>query len=268
MDLRLTDKKVLITGGASGIGDAIARAFAAEGAHPVVADINETLLHKQKEEIAALGGSSDFVVADLSTEAGVDGMLAQGRELFGDAPDILVNNVGVGSLRTVEETSDEEFHRTFELNFFAMVRTSKALLPVMKAQGSGAVVCVTSDLSRQPEDAITDYAASKAAVASVAKSLSRLYAPQVRVNCVAPGPIYTPFWSDERYGWQKKVEGVYGIEGPAALDALIQDRGIPMGRMGTPEEVAAAVAFLASDVSAFTTGATLGVDGGSIRSIF
>src|SRR5690606_11791551 len=108
---------------------------------------------------------------------------------------ILVNNVGSGTLRTLEETSDEQFHRTMELNFFAMVRLSKILVPEMQANGGGAVVSVTSDLSRQPEDSITDYAASKAAVASVSKSLSRLYAPSVRLNCVAPGPIYTPFWS-------------------------------------------------------------------------
>ena len=268
MDLRLSGKSVLVTGGASGIGDAIVRTFAAEGAHPVSVDINEAGLRRQEEALRAAGAASTSVVADLSTQAGVDAAVAAGRDLFGAAPDIIVNNVGVGRLRTLEETSDEEFHRTLELNLFAMVRICRAFLPAMRDAGGGSVVSVTSDLSRQPEDSITDYAASKAAVASVAKSLARLYAPTIRVNCVAPGPIYTPFWSDERYGWQKTVEAAYQQEGTAALDALIADRGIPMGRMGTPEEVAAAVAFLASDVSAFTTGTTLGVDGGSVRALF
>ena len=268
MDLKLTGKRVLITGGASGVGDAIVRTFAAEGAVPISVDINEAGLERQRADLQATGAESFSIVADLSTQAGVDSVVAAGTEIFGSAPDIIVNNVGVGRLRTIDETSDEDFHKTLELNLFAMVRICKAFLPAMKENGGGSVISVTSDLSRQPEDSITDYAASKAAVASVAKSLARLYAPTIRVNCVAPGPIYTPFWSDENYGWQKTVEGAYDKQGDAALQALIDDRGIPMGRMGRPEEVGAAVAFLASDVSAFTTGATLGVDGGSVRALF
>ena len=102
-------------------------------------------------------------------------------------------------------------------------------------------------------------------VASVAKSLSRAYAPRVRVNCVAPGPIWTPFWTDAEKGWLKNIEAAYGEKGDAAVQALITDRGIPMGRMGTPHEVANAVLFLSSDAAGFTTGSTLGVDGGSVR---
>ncbi|MEJ6488755.1 SDR family oxidoreductase [Leucobacter sp. USCH14] len=268
MDLRLTGKRVLVTGGASGIGDAIVRTFAAEGAVPVSVDIDAAKLERQRGELHAVGAESFSIVADLATQGGIDAVVAEGRSIFGSAPDVIVNNVGTGRLRTIEETSDEEFHRTLELNLFAMVRICKAFLPAMRENGGGSVVTVTSDLSRQPEDSITDYAASKAAVASVAKSLARLYAPTIRVNCVAPGPIYTPFWSDENYGWQKTVEDAYDKQGDAALQALIDDRGIPMARMGRPEEVGAAVAFLASDVSAFTTGATLGVDGGSIRALF
>lgn len=268
MDLRLSNRTVLVTGGASGIGDAVARTFVAEGARVIIADINEEQLTRQHEEIRKGGGQSSFIVSDLSTQVGIDSMVARGRELYGEAPDILVNNVGIGSLRSFEETSNDEWARTFDLNFFATVRTSRALLPAMKQRGSGSVVCITSDLAKQPEDVITDYAASKAAVASVAKSLSRFYAPEVRVNCVAPGPIHTPFYSDESYGWQKHIEAAYEVEGEAALDALVQDRAIPMGRMGRAAEVAAAVVFLASEVSAFTTGATLSVDGGSTRSAF
>lgn len=268
MDLKLAGKKVLVTGGASGIGDAVVRAFAAEGAHPVAVDIDEAKLASQGQQLSAQGLDAGAITADLSSLAGIEGAVAEAEAIFGGVPDILVNNVGSGTLRTLEETADEQFHRTMELNFFAMVRLCKLLLPGMQANGGGSVVNVTSDLSRQPEDSITDYAASKAAVASVSKSLSRLYAPSIRLNCVAPGPIYTPFWSDEDYGWVKTVEQAYGKEGMDAIQALIDDRGIPLGRIGTPEEVANAVVFLASDASSFTTGVTLGVDGGSIRSIF
>ena len=268
MDLKLTGKKVLVTGGAGGLGGAAVRAFAQEGAFPVAVDINEAKLTSHVEELKGEGLETGSIVADLSTLEGIEGAVAQAKEIFGGVPDILVNNVGTGTLRTLEETTDEQFHRTMELNFFAMVRMCKLLVPAMQANGGGSVVSVTSDLSRQQEDSITDYAASKAAVAAVSKSLSRQYAPSVRLNCVAPGPIYTPFWSDENYGWVKTVEEAYGKEGMDAIQALIDERGIPMGRIGYPEEVANAVVFLASDASSFTTGATLGIDGGSIRSIF
>jgi len=181
---------------------------------------------------------------------------------------VLVNNVGAGRLKTFEELSDDDFHRTFELNFFSMVRMCRVMVPAMYEAGHGAVVNVTSDLSRQAEDTIVDYAASKAAVASVAKSLARAYAPRVRVNNVAPGPIWTPFWTDESTGWLKNLEAAYGVRGEAAVQAFIDDRGIPAGRMGRPEEVADAILFLASDLAGFTTGSTLGVDGGTVRATF
>lgn len=268
MELHFEGKIAVVTGAAKGIGAAVAQAFIKEGAAAVAIDRDENGLRQLSE---SLGDNADrlyTVVADLSTEDGIQDAVEAAQKFWDAAPDVLVNNVGVGSLRGLDETTDEEFHRTLELNLFGMVRMTKALVPLMYAAGRGSVVSLTSDLSRQQEDVITDYAASKAAVAAVSKSLARKYAPRVRLNCVAPGPILTPFWSDESYGWQKNVEEAYGAKGQAALDALISDRGIPMGRMGTPEEVAAAVLFLASDVSAFTTGATLGVDGGSVRSIF
>ena len=263
-DFGLKDSRILITGAATGIGRAAVEAFVAEGARVVAVDIEYDVL---EEYLRASGAESQVtpVRADLSTADGVAGAIERGLDVFGGAPDVLVNNVGAGRLKTFEELTDEDFHRTFELNFFSMVRICSAFLPRMYAAGKGAVVNVTSDLSRQAEDTIVDYAASKAAVASVAKSLARAYAPRVRVNNVAPGPIWTPFWSDAEKGWLKNIEAAYGKTGDAAVEALISDRGIPMGRMGTPEEVANAVLFLSSDAAGFTTGATLGVDGGSVR---
>jgi NAD(P)-dependent dehydrogenase (short-subunit alcohol dehydrogenase family) len=263
-DFGLSGRSVFLTGAATGIGRATLDAFAAEGAKVVAVDIAIDVLDQHVAE-AGLDGVST-VHADLSTADGVAAAIEAGRAALGaDAPDILVNNVGAGRLNTFEAISDEDFHRTFELNFFSMVRISRAFVPAMYAAGKGAVVNVTSDLSRQAEDVIVDYAASKAAVASVAKSLARTYAPKVRVNNVAPGPIWTPFWSDENHGWLKDIEAAYDKKGQDAVQALIDDRGIPLGRMGEATEVANAILFLSSDLAGYTTGSTLGVDGGTVR---
>lgn len=263
-DFGLRGRKVLVTGSATGIGRATVDGFVAEGAEVVAIDIEFDVLEEYVRN-QGIGGQVTPVRADLSTVDGVTHAVEEGLRIFEGAPDVLVNNVGAGRLKTFEEISDDDFHKTFELNFFSMVRTCRALLPRMFEAGRGAVVNVTSDLSRQAEDTIVDYAASKAAVASVAKSLARAYAPRVRVNNVAPGPIWTPFWSDPKTGWIKNLEAAYGATGDQAVQAFIEDRGIPLGRMGTPEEVANAILFLSSDLAGFTTGSTLGVDGGTVR---
>lgn len=264
VDFGLSGRSVLVTGSATGIGRATVDAFAGEGARVVAVDIAFDVLTGHIRD-AGLTELVTPVRADLSTLEGVEGAAAEAMDLLGGAPDVLVNNVGAGRLKGFEELSDEDFHRTFELNFHSMVRMCRVIVPAMAAAGHGSVVNVTSDLSRQAEDAIVDYAASKAAVASVAKSLARAYAPTVRVNNVAPGPIWTPFWTDESTGWVKNLEAAYGAKGEDAVKAFIADRGIPAGRMGTPEEVANAILFLASDLAGFTTGTTLGVDGGTVR---
>ena len=263
-DFGLTGRTVFLTGAATGIGRATLDAFVGEGAHVIAVDIRIDVLDEHVTD-AGLDGVTT-VHADLSTADGVAAAIDAGRSaLGGRAPDVLVNNVGAGRLKGFEDISDDDFHRTFELNFFSMVRVCRAFVPDMHAAGKGAVVNVTSDLSRQAEDVIVDYAASKAAVASVAKSLARTYAPRVRVNNVAPGPIWTPFWSDENTGWLKDIEAAYDRKGQEAVQALIDDRGIPLGRMGEAAEVANAILFLSSDLAGYTTGATLGVDGGTVR---
>ncbi|EBF6878232.1 SDR family oxidoreductase, partial [Salmonella enterica subsp. enterica serovar Saintpaul] len=205
--------------------------------------------------------------ADLSTSPGCVDAVRAATDHFGAPPAILVNNVGIGRMLPFEELSDEDFHRTFELNFFSVVRTCRELLPLMRAAGGGSVVNVTSDLGGQPETVFVDYQASKAAVANLTKALALTYAPTVRVNAVAPGPIATPLWFRPG-GFLEVVEKNYGLRGDEALSALIQDRGIPMGRLGDPQEVAAAVAYLASPIAGYTTGSSVGVNGGTVRSAF
>ncbi|MFV0407934.1 MAG: SDR family NAD(P)-dependent oxidoreductase [Propioniciclava sp.] len=266
-DFGLSGKSVFLTGAATGIGRATLDAYVSEGARVVAVDIQHDVLSEHISE-AGFDDAVTAVPADLATADGVASAIEAGRAALSGAPDILVNNVGVGRLNSFEDISDDGFHRTFELNFFSMVRITRAFVPAMYAAGQGAVVNVTSDLARQAEDGIVDYAASKAAVTSVAKSLARAYAPKVRVNNVAPGPIWTPFWSDEKNGWLKDIEAAYDKKGQDAVQALIDDRGIPLGRMGRPEDVANAILFLSSDLTRYTTGSTLGIDGGTIRASF
>lgn len=262
MDLGLSGKTAYVTGAATGIGRATVEALAAEGAAVYAVDIQGDTLRGYVGELGLDGVAvGEF---DLSTEPGVDAAAEAATAHFGGAPDILINNVGAGRMLGFDEIDDALWHRTLELNLFAMVRTCKKLLPAMAAKGDTSVVNVASDLARQAEPVIVDYAASKAAMLSVSKSLALSYSPAVRVNSVCPGPIWTPFWYAPG-GFAETMEKTYGATGQEAIDAFIADRGIPMGRMGLPEEVARTIVFLASPAASYTTGAVYGVDGGTIR---
>ncbi|WP_368498391.1 SDR family NAD(P)-dependent oxidoreductase [Herbiconiux sp. A18JL235] len=261
MDLGLAGKTAYVTGAATGIGRATVEALAAEGAAVYAVDIQGQTLSAYVDELES--GEVAVGEFDLSTEAGVDAAADAMLGHFGSAPDILVNNVGAGKMLGFEEIDDALWHRTLELNLFAMVRTCRVVVPRMAERG-GAVVNVASDLARQAEPVIVDYAASKSAMLSVSKSLALTYAPSVRVNSVCPGPIWTPFWYAPG-GFAETMEKTYGAEGQEAIDAFIADRGIPLGRMGLPEEVARTIVFLASPAASYTTGSVYGVDGGTIR---
>lgn len=262
MDLGLAGKTAYVTGGATGIGSSVVALLAAEGATVFVADRQGDVL---KSSVADLDHVTAFE-QDLSTLEGCQTAARAAVEALGGPPGVLVNNVGAGKLLGFEEIPDDMWVRTLELNLLAMVRTCRELVPQMAAGQGGAVVNVASDLARQPEPVIVDYGASKAAMLSVAKSLALAYAPKVRVNSVCPGPILTPFWTMPG-GFSESIEQVYGKTGQAAIDAFVEDRSIPLARMGQPEEVARAIVFLASPAASFITGTQLGVDGGTVRAL-
>ena len=258
MDYQLTGKLAYVTAGAHGIGRAIADLLTEEGAEVIVADVDA-------DGLRANGGRwRATVVADLATSEGVDTAVAEVLRAFERAPDILVNNLGVGDATPFEDITDERWARSIDVNLMGTVRTCRALVPKMAAHGAGAVVNIGSDLAKQPEPALVDYGACKAALLYVTKALARQYAPAVRVNTVLPGPIWSRMWTRPGGIVDQLVES-YGLPREAAVERFLQDRQMPMG-IGSADDVAQAVVFLASPRARFITGASLDI-GGTIRGL-
>ncbi len=265
MDAKLTGKVVLITGAAKGIGRETALAFAREGANVALLDIDRDDLNSLSAEIAQIGVQVSATIADLSSGPGVTQGVTDALAVFGGGLDVLVNNVGSGSVRTFDQLRDEDWNATFNLNFLSYVRACRAVLPLMRAKG-GAIVNNASDLARQPEPVPIDYSASKAAVLALTKGLARSEAPKIRVNAVAPGPVWTPFWTKPG-GFAETTGQFHKMPPQQAVEHEMSLRQLPLGRLGRPEEVANVIVFLASDLASFVTSSVWGVDGGSIRSI-
>jgi NAD(P)-dependent dehydrogenase (short-subunit alcohol dehydrogenase family) len=261
----LRDKVVLITGAASGIGRATAISFAREHASLALIDIDGAGLSRLAQELG-----HDVQVAtsirDLSTRTGVESGIAESLRPYGGVVDVLVNNVGAGVWRVFDDLADEDWDKTFQLNFFSYVRAIRAVLPAMRAARRGVIVNNASDLARQPEANPLDYSVSKAAVLSLTKALSRSEGPNIRINAVAPGPIWTPLWTKPG-GLAETLGKVHKMPPDKAVEHEMSLRQLPLKRLGTAEEVANVIVFRSSDLASFVTGSTYGVDGGSIRSI-
>lgn len=265
MDTGLRGKVVIITGAANGIGRATALGFAKEGASLGLLDIDEKGLAEVQAAAAPFGAAVRVAKADLSTAAGVSGGMDQLLDSLGGRVDVLVNNVGAGAVRSFDDVDDAAWEATLSLNFMSYVRAVRKALPILRANG-GVIINNASDLARQPEPVPVDYSVSKAAILSLTKALARAEAPKIRVNAVAPGPIWSPFW-DKPGGFAETMGKYHNMEPQAAVEHEMKLRQLPLQRLGTPEEVANVIVFLASDLASFVTSSVWGVDGGSIRSI-
>jgi NAD(P)-dependent dehydrogenase (short-subunit alcohol dehydrogenase family) len=256
MELGLDGRVAVVTGAGRGIGLAITRTLAAAGARVVAGSQSTT---PELRELAA-EGSVHPVEVDLSTREGPAALIAAA----GDRVDILVNNVGSAPARTggFLAVTDDDWQSTLELNLLAAVRASRAALPSMIARGIGSIVMVASVNSTLADPNVVDYGAAKAGLANFAKSLSKEFGPNgIRVNTVSPGPVATALWLGAG-GVAETVAKATGMtpEQVAAGAAA----GSVTGRFTRPDEVADAVAFLASDRAANITGADIRIDGGLI----
>jgi NAD(P)-dependent dehydrogenase (short-subunit alcohol dehydrogenase family) len=268
VDLNLVDKVAVVTGGSKGIGLATARTLRAEGAHVVVAS------RKSSAELDALAGPGlVHVPADLTDPDAPAAVVAHAVEVFGGL-DVLVNNAGGPPPGTslprfsFLPLTDADWRDMFEFNLFSAVRAARAAIPVMVERGGGAIVNVSSSNARQPGAMNADYAAAKAALTNLTKALSEEFAPQgVRVNTVSPGPVRTPWWTDDG-GAADVLAAAFGADREAVLERVAPDAmDLKTGRLLDPQEVADVIALLASPRSASTTGADVIVDGGFHKAV-
>ncbi|MDQ2881587.1 MAG: SDR family oxidoreductase [Actinomycetota bacterium] len=267
MKLQLEGQVVLITGAASGIGQAAAWAFATEGARLALLDRDTERLTQTATELRDKGATVLTATTDLSTADGITRGVNAALACYGGTVDILINNVGQCLARPFDDLTDQDWLATFQINFLSAVRAARLVLPGMRVRQRGCIVTNASDLARQPEANPADYQVSKVGLISLTKSLALSEGPYIRVNAVAPGPVWTPLWTRPG-GFADTLGDLHGSsDAKAAVEHELSRRQLPLQRMGTPEEVATVMVFLASDAASFVTGSVWGVDGGSIRGL-
>lgn len=261
MDLQLSGRVAAVTGASKGIGLAVARTLAEEGAHVVAA--SRTVPDAKVSHVAV----------DLMDPEAPAQVVAHAVREFGGV-DILVNNAGgpppgVTLPRAGFLTPDDAGWRAmFEFNLFAVVRMIRAAVPVMLERGGGSIVNVSSTMARQPSAMNVDYGAAKAAVLAIGKSLSEEFGPQgIRVNTVSPGPVLTDWWTKDG-GAAEVFAGFVGSDRDSVIKEVAPAMmNLTTGRLVHPQEIADAVALLVSPRSGGTTGAEVVIDGGQLKEI-
>ncbi len=251
---RLNGKTALVTGGARGIGRAICEAFVAAGAKVAVADL---LADEARETAAALGENAMALAMDVTDLATISEGVSAVEKAWGQI-DILVNNAGIFTMASIEEITPEVYRRQYDINVGGTLFAIQAVVPGMKQRGSGAIINFSSQAGRRGEPNIALYCSSKAAIISITQSLAlELAGDGIRVNAIAPGVIDTPMWDvvDKLFArYENKPVGQKKRE---------VGEEVPLGYMGSPEEIAEPCVFLASDAARYITAQTLNVDGGN-----
>ena len=261
MQLELEGKSVIVTGGGSNIGRAISLGFSQEGASVAIADIDESQAQKVVDEALSLGAKDAmFVKTDVTNPENVAAMAKAVTARFGQI-DVLVNNVGWTFDRLFLEKPREEWEREIQLNLWSVINCTEAVLGGMVERNSGAIVSIGSDAGRMGEYREAVYGACKAGVMALSKSLAREYGRNgIRFNVVCPGTTMPD--SDEQFGEDSMWSGTHlkSWNTPEMRERI--GKAYPLRRVATPDDLAPAVVFLASDAARFITGQTLSASGG------
>src|ERR1700730_16359443 len=244
-----SDKVALVTGGTSGIGKTTATEFARAGAKVVLSGRREKEGANVVAEIQQLGGAAAFIRADVAKDADVKAMIDFTVATYGRL-DIAFNNAGVEWKGPLDQATEAEYRRVFDINVWGVLNSMRHEIPAMLKNGGGAIVNTSSVAGHIGFGQVSVYIASKHAVEGLTKSVALEFAKQnIRINAVAPGPIATEMW--DRFAGDKEVSA-----------QVIST--VPTARLGGSDEIAAAVLYLASDAAKFTTGTSLVVDGGVV----
>lgn len=253
MRFSLTQKVALITGGGSGIGAHICNVFAEAGAHVYVLDLQATEAQRVAQEIQATGGLADHRQVDVSDQQQLLEVVATIAEAHGSI-DILVNSAGIAHVGTVETTQEADFNKVFDVNVKGVYNGMHAVVPYMKRQQKGVILNMASVASTVGISDRFAYSMSKGAVLTMTYSVAKDYIKAgIRCNCIAPARVHTPF-----------VDGFLAKNYPGQEQEMFEklSQTQPIGRMGTPMEIAWLALYLCSDEASFITGSNFPIDGG------
>jgi NAD(P)-dependent dehydrogenase (short-subunit alcohol dehydrogenase family) len=259
VELGLQGRAAVVTGASRGIGRAVARTLAAEGASVL-------LCARDPEALAAAAGElpgSATLAVDVTERGAAGAIVAACQDAFGRL-DVLVNNAGRALPKPMAELTADDWQEGLEVNFLSAARLSIAAAPVMAAAGWGRIVHVASISGREPDPAFAPYSAAKAALLNLSTALAQEFGPRgVLSSCVVPGITLTELVDENAAAAAERL----GTTPGDVIAKMLRRHRVPVGRFGEPEEVAAAVAFLCSDAASWVSGATLEVDGGTLRSV-
>lgn len=251
----LKGKSAIVTGGGLGIGSAGAKELASQGACVAIMDIDQQAAESTASEIKAKGGAALVVVADASRSPDCERTVSECVSEFGGL-DILFNNVGIqpiASYANVENTTEEMWDRVLEVNLKSRFLMAKYSIPEMRKRGGGVIISTASVQGQQSANLVPAYAATKGGDLSLTRQMALDYAEDnIRVLSVCPGGVDTPLWRDSVINSGMNIEDAIASSGKTH----------PIGRLGTPEDIAKVVAFLSSDKAAFMTGTFVNIDGG------
>lgn len=263
MDLGLRGRTAVVTGGTSGIGLATARVFLAEGAKVALCGRDREKLDQTTKALASeFGQNSHLAIACDVTKQDQVQEFARRTQAWAGSADILVNNAGQGRMTTFGSTTDEMWRDELELKYFSQIYPVRAFKPLLDNSDAASILVVNSLLAYQPEAYMVCTSSARAGIQSLVKSLSVEFAPRIRVNSVVLGLIDSGQWERRFQSRENKQQSR-----EQWISELAGSKHIPIGRLGAPEEIARAIAFLSSPVSGYTTGAALEISGGVSRHI-